>query len=664
MNDKALSHRFFIPREPLTLFLAAVGVGLISGGGIWLFKWLIEWFHHLFFIQLADQLSVAGKWTIAFLPVSGGVLVGLIGHFLIKTERYEGVAGIIESVALAGGRLRFKRMPIKALASALSIGCGGSVGPEDPSVQIGANAGSMIGQILQFSEDRLRTLVAAGAAAGIAAAFNAPIAAIFFAIEIVIGQIEHIALSVIVVSAVSSSILTQVIAGSEPAFHVPAFAFRRVAELPFYLVLGVLAGPISAAYVRLLGLMKETFHSLPLPRWVRTPISGIFVGVIGILLPQIFGVGYEAIEAVLNNQVGSISLLIILLFAKLLVTSISIGGGFVGGVFAPSLFLGAMLGGGLGLFIQQTFPTLNAVPATYAMVGMAAVLAGSVHAPLTAILLLFEMTGDYHIILPLMFAVVISWVVSRFLNRNSVYLSELARKGIHLERGRVLDILNSIRVEEVMLTDPPIIQANQSLEEVAPRLLQKDLNFALVCDENLRLVGILTREDLRFIQPDQWKEKTVAEICSKDIVFVFPDETIGEALQRLSLRDIGQLPVVAREDHSKSLGVLRRVDILQAYDAALTRQAFYTDQKIENRLDAITEESVKIFEITLQAGNPHIGKKVKEINLPADALLVRLRRKQKIWIPKGETVLREGDRILVVCEAKDWHAVQRQLIAG
>jgi CIC family chloride channel protein len=664
MNEKTIIHRFFIPKEPLTLFLAAVGVGLLTGGSIWVFKWFIEWFHQLFFIQIGGELSASGKWTIVFIPVLGGLLVGLTSHFFIKTERYEGVAGIIESVALAGGRLRFKRMPIKALASALSIGSGGSVGPEDPSVQLGANAGSMIGQMLLFSEDRLRTLVAAGAAAGIAAAFNAPIAGIFFAVEIIIGQIEHVALSIIVIAAVSSSILTQIIAGSEPAFHVPAFAFHRVAEIPFYLILGVLAGPLSAAYVYLLGFVKGRFRSLSLPRWAITPISGLLVGLTGIFLPQIFGVGYETIEAVLNNQIDSILLLIALLIAKLILTPISIGGGFMGGVFAPALFLGAMLGGGLGLVIQQTFPTLNTVPATYAMVGMAAVLAGSVHAPLTAIMLLFEMTGDYHIILPLMFAVIVSWVISRFLNQNSVYLSELARKGIYLERGRVLDILNSIRVEEVMLSNPPIIQANQSVQEASARLLQRDLNFLLVCTENLNLVGILTREDLRLIQQDQWKEKTAAEICSRDIVFAFPDETIGEALRRMSFRDIGQLPVVAREDHSKPLGVLRRVDILQAYDTALMKRTIHADQKIENQLDAITEESVKVFEITLQAGNPHVGKKVKEITLPADGLLVRLRRKQKVWIPKGDTVLREGDRILVICNTKDWYTLHRQLTAG
>ncbi len=661
MKKITLQSRFLIRQEPILLALAAVGVGLAAGGGIWLFKALIEGLHHLFFVEMNQRLDILFPFAVIFLPAVGGLMVGGIMHWLVGEERHQGVAGIIEAVALAGGRLRYKRIPLKILAAALSIGSGASVGPEDPSVQLGANIGSMVGQKFNLSEERIRTLVAAGAAAGIAAAFNAPIAGIFFALEIIIGEIGHSALGIIVVASVSSSILTQYIAGNQPAFQVPPFGFHKIAELPFYFLLGVLAGPVSALYVRLLGSMKELFLRIALPRWVKPSLAGFAVGIIGFFLPQVFGIGYETIEHVLNNQLNSFYLLLLLLVAKLILTPLSIGGGFAGGVFAPSLFIGAMLGGALGSVVQSVFPTLNAVPATYAMVGMAAVLAGSVHAPLTAILLLFEMTNDYHIILPLMFAVAVSLVISRTLSPDSVYNSELARKGIRLERGRIVDVLESIRVVEVMQTNPPTIEARKSVEEAIPLLLQKNTNYALVMAEGNRLIGIITREDIRKIDPQRWKEITVSEACSKKVLFAYHDEKIGDALRRMSLQDVGQLPVVDRDDPNRVLGVLRRADILQAYDAALTRRALYKDQITENQLDALTEENVKVFELSLQPGNPNIGKRIMDIPLPQRTLIVRVRRGKKFWIPKGDTILKEGDRILVICDVENQEQIRNAL---
>jgi len=661
MKHFPLKSRFPIRQKPILFALAAVGVGLAAGGGIWLFKALIEGVHHLFFVEMRQSLENILPFAVVILPAIGGLVVGLIMHWLVGEERHQGVSGIIEAVALAGGRLRYKRIPLKVLAAALSIGSGASVGPEDPSVQLGANIGSMVGQKFNLSEERIRTLVAAGAAAGIAAAFNAPIAGIFFALEIIIGEIGHSSLGIIVVAAVSSSILTQSIAGNQPAFRVPPFGFHKIAELPFYFLLGILAGPVSALYVRLLGSMKEIFRRIALPRWAKPSLAGLAVGITGLFLPQVFGVGYETIESVLNNQLISFSFLMLLLTAKLILTPLSIGGGFAGGVFAPSLFIGAMLGGSVGSVVQSLFPSLNVVPATYAMVGMAAVLAGSVHAPLTAILLLFEMTNDYHIILPLMFAVAVSLVISRTLNPDSVYNAELARKGIRLERGRILDVLESIRVAEVMQTNPPMIDSRKTVEEAVPLLLQKNTNFSLVMEEGNRLMGIVTREDIRKIDPQRWKETTLGEACSKKILSAYPDEKISDALRRMSLQDIGQLPVVDRDNPNRLLGVLRRTDILQAYDAALTRRALYKDQITENQLDALTEENVKVFELSLQPGNPNIGKRIMDIPLPQGTLIVRVRRGKKFWIPKGDTILKEGDRILVICNFENQEQVRETL---
>ena len=348
--------------ESSVLAGAALLVGLTSGAGVWLFKRLIDLFHWMAFDRLGTGLAQWGVWTVALLPVLGGLVVGLIAHFLIGEERHHGVAGIMEAVALAGGRLRYQRVPAKAVVSALSIGAGASVGPEDPSVQIGANLGSMFGQKLRLSDERVRTLAAAGAAGGIAAAFNAPIAGVFFALEIVLGEISGNAFGVVVLASVVSAVFTQAVSGTQPAFRVPAYAFNSAWELPLYLGLGLLAGLVAAVYVGALYVVQDAFHSWIAPCWVKPVVAGVIVGVVGIFLPQIFGVGYETIEKILAGDSFAVLLLLALLVAKLVMTSVSIGGGFPGGVFAPSLFLGAVLGATYGQMVQLLFPALDGAP--------------------------------------------------------------------------------------------------------------------------------------------------------------------------------------------------------------------------------------------------------------------------------------------------------------
>lgn len=314
------------------------------------------------------------------MPIVGGLVVGLLLHFFIGEERHHGVAGIMEAVALAGGRLRYRRVPAKTIAAAISIGAGASVGPEDPSVQIGSNLGSMFGQWLRLSDDRVRALVAAGAAGGIAAAFNAPIAGVFFALAIILGELGGGLLGGGVLAAVISAVFTQAVSGPQPAFRVPAYAFGSAAELPLYLGLGVVAGPIAALYIRALHAAQDIFHRFALPRWVKPAMAGWIVGVVGIFLPRVLSVGYDTIEQILNGAPFTLAMLLALVIGKLFLTPVSIGGGFPGGVFAPSLFLGAALGGMYGLAMKSLFPSLSIMPAAFALVGMAAVLAGALAA--------------------------------------------------------------------------------------------------------------------------------------------------------------------------------------------------------------------------------------------------------------------------------------------
>lgn len=639
------------PSESMVLGALALIVGLTSGASVWLFKWLIDLVHALAFEMFGTVLEPLGGWVVVLVPVLGGLVVGLLLYFFIGEERYHGVAGIMEAVALAGGRLRYKRMPVKAIASAISIGSGASVGPEDPSVQIGANLGSMVSQALHLSDERMRSLVAAGAASGIAAAFNAPIAGVFFALEIILGEITGSALGVVVLSAVISAVFTQAVASPEPAFPVPAYAFNSTWELPLYLGLGLLSGPIAALYVRFLYIAQDVFDlRIKALRWLKPAIAGLVVGLVGIFLPQVFGVGYDTIGKILNGEKLGIPLLLGVMVAKLFLTPISIAGGFPGGVFAPSLFIGAALGGTFGQVASQVFPQMNIIPAAFAMVGMAALLAGAVHAPLTAILLLFEMTHDYRIILPLMLAVVVSLLISQHIQRDSVYTLGLARKGIRLERGRDVDVLETVTVGEVAQAAPFTLLATDTLKGASETLISTHHHGVPVINELGNLVGIFTLEDLDRSEPETWATRTVGETCTLNPLIAFPDETIGVALRRMSARDIGRLPVVARDDPGQLIGLLRRSDLARAYDAALTRRATLRHSVHQTHLDAVTPEKVKIVEVLIQSGSLCAGKQMKDVPWPRDSIVASLRRGRQVMIPHGDTVLKTGDVLAIVAE--------------
>jgi CIC family chloride channel protein len=645
------------PSETVVMFALALIVGITTGAGVWLFKQMIEIANRLFFGVLGSALSPLGSWTVLLVPTIGGLVVGILMYLFVGEERHHGVAGVMEAVALAGGRLRYKRIPIKTVAASISIGAGASVGPEDPSVQIGANLGSFFGQMLRQSDDRTRTLVAAGAAGAISAAFNAPIAGIFFALELIIGELGGGLFGSITLAAVISAVFTQAVSGAEPAFHVPVYIFNSPLELPLYLVLGVLAGIIAAIYIRAIYQAHDAFHELKAPRWVKPAIAGVMVGVVGIFLPQIFGVGYSTIEQILNGQVTSLGLLIALLIAKLILTPVSIGGGFPGGVFAPSLFLGATLGAAFGTIVHLITPGYPIVPAAFALVGMAAVLAGAVHAPLTAIILLFEMTNDYHIILPLMFAVVVSLLVSQRLQHDSVYELGLARKGVRLQRGRDVEVLDTLTVSEVMQTETNTLLESDPLA-VASEVFARTHHHGLpVVNASGELVGILTVQDIERVQSEGPAQPTIGAACTRELLTAFPDETIGAALRRMSTRDVGRLPVVARDNRRNLLGVLRRTDLVRAYDIALTRRTERRHSVQQVRLGTVTGAQVLELTIAPQAACAH--QRVSAVAWPRECVLASVRRGRQVLIPHGDTVLRPGDVLAIVAEDSAREELQR-----
>ncbi len=646
--------------EPVVISIGAGVVGLLSGVIVWLFKLLITECHTFMFDIVGKYFEQAGHWTVIAVPVLGGLVVGLLVFYFIGRERYHGISGVIESCALAGGKLPYSKLPVKVIASAISIGSGASVGPEDPSVQIGTNIGSMLGQLLRLTEDRTRALVAGGAAAGIAAAFNAPIAGVFFALEVVLGELSSTSFAFAAISAVISSVFTQAVTGTQPAFIVPQYSFNSAWELPLYLVLGLLAGPLSAAYIYLIVWFGKLFHGLTIPEWSKPAVAGLGVGLVGVFYPQLFGVGYDTIGSVLTSSATPALFLLFLLVAKLILTPLSIGAGFVGGVFAPSLFLGAMLGGAFGVVSSQIFPSLGISAPAFAMVGMAAVLAGTVHAPLTAILLLFEMTHDYRIILPLMFSVAVSLAISRKLQKDSIYRLPLAKNGIRIEGGKDVEVLEGITVQEVMSKDLTHLNEGDSLASAVEFMSESGRHGLPVLNASGDLAGLLTLADIRNADAEDQDHSvtTIGEICSHHLVTTYPDDTIGAALKRMSVRNIGRLPVVERDNPLHLLGLLRRRDIIRAYDAALAKRVSSRHRIQQVRLGILS--GAEVHELIVRTGSLCANKHIADLTWPRHCVISSIRRGRIVLLPHGDTVINPGDVLVVVTEA-DGFEKARQL---
>jgi len=631
--------------------LGATIIGLLSAAGVLFFKQTIRWIHALLWEDGAGLLVPhTGRWVLLLVPAVGGLVVGLIRTWWLSEERHHGVASVMEAVALAGGRLRYKETPLKVLVSAISLGSGASVGPEDPSVQIGASIGSFFGQKFHMSDQRTRVFVGAGVAAGIATAFNAPIAGVFFAVEIISGDFFISSFGMIVLSAVMAAVLTRALVGPQPAFPIPLYTYHGPMDLPFYLGLGLLAAPVALLYIQAIYWTHDFFHHLKLPKWLSPVLIGLLIGAVGLYYPQILGDSYEAVGDILNGREMVLGALVILVFLKIIFTALSLGAGFIGGVFAPSLFLGAALGGAYGLAMQHLFPTLHLVPSAFALVGMAAVLAGTVHAPVTAIMLLFEMTDDYHIVLPLMFAVTVSILVSQYFQPESVYSLGLVRDGLRLRHGRDIDVLESIKVKEVMEPRPVTIRADMPLLTVSAMFDQFHTHGLPVVDKEGRLIGIITLQDLQraLAEDPENPQRTAGDVCRKRLVVAYPEESIKEALHRMSVHEIGRLPVVDPSHPDHLLGWINRASIIRAYELALARRASLEHRGEQMRLEAITEAPV--LEMTVVEGAPVAGKMVAEVPWPEGAVLVRVQRGHQLLIPHGDTLLLPNDRLTFVAE--------------
>ncbi len=659
--------RHEVPDSAIIMFTALV-VGIGAGLGAVAFRRLIDGVQSLAFDGLGPLLSGISPFHLLIIPGLGGLIVGPLIYRFAREAKGHGVPEVMEAVALHGGRIRPRVALIKSLASAICIGTGGSVGREGPIAQIGSALGSTLGQVLKLSDQRVRNLVACGAAGGIAATFNAPIAASIFALEVILGQFRVLYFGAVVISAVTADVVTHIFEGDLRAFMVPDYTLVSPSELALYTLLGTLAGLTAVGFTRLLYLSEDVWDKIRFPEYLKPAVGGLLLGVVGIVslkidgFPRVFGVGYDSIGDALFGRLALQAVLVLLLL-KLLATVVTLGSGGSGGVFAPSLFMGAMLGNAFGQAANQLFPHTTAPAGAYALVGMSAFFTGAAHAPITSILILFEMTGNYGIILPLMLATVMSTFVSRLISQESIYTLKLSRRGIRLQEGRDVDVMHTVTVGEAMTTKVDVVAADMPLQQLADEFARTHHHGFPVLDSSGDLVGVVTIQDLeRALEAGGAAELTVADFASTDELLVaYPQESMAAALRRLGIGDIGRLPVVEKEGSRRLVGAVRRSDIIRAYNRAIVKRGRH-----QHRIDGLQlgqRDGMTLVEIDIPVGSPACGLRVSQVILPEECLIVSLRRGRKHQVVHGATLLKAGD-VVTVFAGCDCMPLVRQRLTG
>ncbi len=556
------------------LVALALLIGAGAGLGAIVFRFLIRGFTELFSGHsdpsalghfTNPHVPLLGPYIVLVVPVIGGLLYGPLVYRFAPEARGHGVPEVMLAVHSKQGRIRGRVPIVKALASALCIGSGGSVGREGPIVQIGSAIGSWAGQVTRLPGQELRLLVACGAAGGIAATFNAPIAGVFFALELILRDFQTRAFGIVVLSSVVATAVGRLAFGSGAFLHLPSFHLVSAVEYPLYAVLGLLAALAGVAFMRTLyGAEDFADRIWKGPAWLRPAAGGLLLGVLLLALPEMYGVGYPVLEGAIGGKYV-LGLLLVFLVGKIAATSLTLAIGGSGGVFAPSLFMGAMLGSAFGLGAHDLLPTATAGAGAYGLVGMGAVFAAAGRAPITAVLIVFELTGDYSIILPLMLAVVIATGISRRLSADSIYTLKLRRRGIDIERPALGGPLAGLRVAEAMQPPPRPLSARAGVPEVTAAFLRERRSVLPVVDEAGLLLGILSARE---VERDIGSEEADAAALAEDAPELFADQALVVAVELLAEEDREAAPVL--DSGTRSLvGWIEHRDLLRAYAGRL-----------------------------------------------------------------------------------------------
>ncbi|HEY5196286.1 MAG TPA: chloride channel protein [Solirubrobacteraceae bacterium] len=625
-----------------------VGAGAALGAAgfrllIFAFTWLVT--GHQQFGQQGHAASLhlpwLGIWFVLIVPVLGGLIYGpLIARFA-REARGHGVPEVMLAVAENGGRIRPQVSIVKALASAICIAVGGSVGREGPIVQIGSALASTLGQIVGMSETRLRIIVACGAAGGIAATFNAPITGLFFGFEIVLREFSLDALFATSLAAVTGDVISRALFGSAPFFNLVPHNIVVTNDTTYLLMAGlaVLAGAIGIGFKTVLYRMEDVADELwkGRPEWARPAVGGILLGLVLLALPQMYGVGYPVMDSVIAGHVV-LGLVLLFLVGKVIATSLTLSIGGSGGVFAPSLFIGAMTGTAFGTIVHDLFGPSLGSPAVYAVVGMGGVFAGAAQAPLTAIASVIEMTANFTLALPIMLATGIAAAVSKHLSYGSIYTTKLLRRGIDIERPRTASVLQTMTVADVMQPLPGIngqflLHSHPSDRQPGGAIDQRQLESQ---------IGPVT--DIH--EPQE----------------LFGDETLEQALRQLTLYGRDGLPVISA-DREHLDGWITRDNVLQA----LVRNIRHSSQSIEQgaiaadfaapnptalaHAPSTPLDGCQILELTVSPDSPALGRRIDQLALPTGCRIIAITDGHESVARRADTTLQPGERVILLARA-------------
>ncbi|MEJ2200627.1 MAG: chloride channel protein, partial [Desulfuromonadaceae bacterium] len=555
----------------IALLLIAILIGMTTGFLAVGFRYLLLWASS---VCWRDPFNIIGSasgfpwYLVVALPILGGLLIGPAVAFWAPETRGAGVPEVIEAVVAREGCIRHRTTLSKLATTVISIGSGASVGREGPIVHMGASVGSSIAQMIRLSPEWRRVFLACGAAAGIAATFNAPMAGMLFAAEIILVDFQVSYLSHLAISAVTATVVSHHFLGSLPAFDIPYFELVSYWEMPLYGLLGILAGLLGIAFIKTVGLVEDTFTACKVPIWLRPACGGLLVGLLAVLYPHVLGVGYETINLVLAAKAAT-GLMMVLIVCKLAATAFSLGAGFSGGIFAPSLVLGGLLGGVFGVGVHTLWPDLTAAFPAYALIGMGALVAGTTLAPITAIFTIFELTYNFDIILPVMTGAITSLITVQTLYGHSIYETKLIRKGIRMLRGHDVNLLRSMQVKDYMDRNFEWVREDTRLGELIRKAQNSAYPHFPVLNHADELIGILSLRDLKVVlaeMGDLCELVVASEIMCKEVYTLSLGDNFETAFKVFEGRAFSTLPVIDQQRPGRVVGLLKKSTLMLAYN--------------------------------------------------------------------------------------------------
>jgi CIC family chloride channel protein len=565
-------------REEVFHLVMAGSVGIIGGLANLVFYFCIESVKRFAFRfalrdpgDLVEVAELLDWWQRLLVPTLGGLAAGLVLYWGLRIIKQQGSTNLLEVVVAGDGRLRFRQALVKSVSSLLSIGTGASIGREGSITQITAALASKLGQLAKWQPYRLRLLVACGASAGISAAYNAPIAGAVFAAQIVLGNFSMNLFAPLIVSSVVAAIVSRTFFGIEPWYKVPAYEFTQLSQLPWFLLLGILSGALGAMFLKMLRQGENMINRLPVPVHLRLAFGGLIVGAIAVGYPEVWGNGYSATNHILHHNFG-LQFLLGLFLAKMIATVVTVGCGTVGGVFTPTLFLGAALGSAFGMVLHKASWAVSLPTGAFALVGMGSVLAATVHSPLLAMIMVFEISLNYSFMPPLMLACAVATLVARQLHPDSIYTEPLRLKGLEADRESAhMGAATQQTVGDLMREPVPPIRENTPMPEIAERFLTSTYNFIPVVDADQRLVGMVALQDLKeHLNAGEELTSVIAyDVMRPPPPVLTPNRLLLDALPVLLASEQRNIPVVNSFKEQRLVGAVVRAEALGLLSEAI-----------------------------------------------------------------------------------------------